>query len=136
MSTVTVDNLKGKTTAKTVTVTVGATVTQSLEAGLIKAYSEQDNDSPNPANKSLNQSTITDSSEGHKIHNWTSAFSDAVYLGLSGVTGNRGTTTGTVRTVMPDGTWTTLAADVRYAFAPATQTDDTQAGLAVLGDLA
>ena len=136
MSTIITDNLTGKTTAKTVTVTVGATVTQSLEAGLIKAYSEQDNTSPNPANKSLNQSTVTDTSTGHKIHNWTSAFSDSVYLGLSGVCGNRGSTTSTVRTVMPDGAWTTLAADVRYAYAVSTIDDDTQAGLAVLGDLA
>ena len=110
-------------------------VTLTKQAG-IKAFSEQDNDSPNPANKSLNQSSITDSDTGHKIHNWTSHFSDTVYLGLSSVTGNRGSTTGTVRTVMPDGAWTTIAADVRYAFAPATATDDAQAGLAVLGDLA
>lgn len=36
MSEIKVDTLKGKTTAKTVTVTVGATATQSLEQGLAK----------------------------------------------------------------------------------------------------
>ena len=37
MSEIKVDSLTGKTTAKTVTVTVGATATQSLEQGLAKA---------------------------------------------------------------------------------------------------
>ncbi len=136
MSEIKVDTLTGKTTAKTVTVTVGATVTQSLEAGLIKAYSEQDNTSPNPANKSLNHSSITDTTTGHKIHNFTNAFSDIVYLCLQGCCGNRGTTTGSIRSIMPDGTFTTTAADMRYAYGTSTADDDTQAGMAVLGDLA
>ncbi len=104
-------------------------------SGSIKAYSEQDN-SGVTVNQSLNQSSITDSSTGHKIHTWTTAFSTNTYLGLVGVAGNRNATTGTVRGVMPDAAWTTTAADVRYAYAPSTAQDITQAGMAAVEDLA
>ena len=104
-------------------------------SGSIKAYSEQDN-SGVTVNQSLNQSSVTDSNLGHKIHNWTTAFSNNTYLGLVGVCGNRNSTTGTVRGIMPDAAWTTTAADVRYAYAPSTAEDITQAGMAVVGDLA
>ncbi len=113
----------------------GGPVTLTKQAG-IKAFSEQDNDGPNPPNKSLNHSSITDSSAGHKIHNFTNAFSDIVYLCLQGACGNRGSTTGTVRAVMPDAAYTTTAADMRYAYATSTAVDDAQAGIAILGDLA
>ena len=116
--------------------TSGSVNTKYVVEGSVKAFSEQDNDSPNPPNKSLNQSSITDSSGGHKIHNFASAFSDKVYLCLTGCCGNRGSTTASVRGVMPDGTFTTTAADMRYAYATQTAEDDTQAGIAVLGDLA
>lgn len=136
MSEIKVDTLTGKTTANDITVTVGASATQSLQVGIIKAFSEQDNDSPNPSNKSLNHSSITDTNGGHKIHNFTSAFNDIVYLCLQGCCGNRNSTTGSVRGVMPDGTFTTTAADMRYAYATGTAYDDSQVGMAVLGDLA
>ena len=110
-------------------------ITLTKQAG-IKAFSEQDNDSPNPPNKSLNHSSITDSSGGHKIHNFTNTFSDIVYLCLQGCCGNRGSTTASIRGVMPDGSFTTGAADMRYAYGTSTQEDDSQAGMAVLGDLA
>ena len=100
-----------------------------------KAYSEQDN-SGVTVNQSLNQSSITDSSTGHKIHTWTTAFSTNTYLGLVGVGGNRNSTTGTVRGVMPDAAWTTTAADVRYSYASSVAVDDTQCGIAIVGDLA
>ena len=38
MSEIKVDTLTGKTTANDITVTVGASVTQSLEQGLIKGF--------------------------------------------------------------------------------------------------
>jgi|TARA_R100000455_G_C6262146_1_gene117467 hypothetical protein len=136
MSEIKTNKLTGVTTAKTVTVTVGASVTQTLESGLIKAYSEQDNTSVDPLNKSLNHSSVTDTNGGHKIHNFTSAFSDIVYLCLPGCCGNRGSTTGSVRGVMPDAAYTTTAADMRYAYATSNANDDSQAGMAVLGDLA
>ena len=110
-------------------------VTLTKQAG-IKAFSEQDNDAPNPPNKSLNHSSITDQATGNKIHNFTSAFSDIVYLCLPGCCGNRGSTTGSVRGVMPDAAYTTTAAEMRYAYATGNAHDDSQAGMAVLGDLA
>jgi len=122
--------------ADTITASDGTSpVTLTGQAG-IKAFSEQDNDSPNPPNKSLNHSSITDTATGHKIHNFTNAFSDIVYLCLQGCCGNRNATTGSIRAVMPDGTFTTTAADMRYAYGSSTAEDDSQAGMAVLGDLA
>ena len=100
-----------------------------------KAYSEQDNTGVT-INQSLNQSSITDSSTGHKIHTWTSAFTNNKYLLLVGVAGNRGSATSSTRGLMVDGAWTTTAADVRYAYSPASAYDDTQCGMSVLGDLA
>ena len=103
----------------------------------LKSYSEQNNNTSGaPINQSLNQSSITDSATGHKIHNFTSAFSTNTYLLLIGACGNRGATTGTIRGIVPDGAWTTTAADVRYAYASSTVYDDTQAGAGFVGDLA
>ena len=131
-STLTVTNL----TATNLTDGGGTTSTfANVVDGSIKAYSEQDNPGVT-FNQSLNQSSITDVTTGHKVHTWTTAFSTNTYLGLVGLIGNRNSTTGTVRGVMPDGAWTTTAADVRYAYAPSTVSDDSQAGMAVVGDLA
>ena len=126
MSTLTISNLSDGT--KTV-------ATSYITAGSTKAYSEQDNTGVT-INQSLNQSSITDSGTGHKIHTWTSAFSNNTYMGLVGTCGNRGSTTGTVRSIQPDAAWTTTAADLRYAYATNVAHDDTQAGFAVIGDLA
>ena len=132
-STLTVTNL----TATNLTDGGGTTSTfANVVDGSIKAYSEQDNTGTVTVNQSLNQSSITDSATGHKIHTWTTAFSTNTYLGLVGLAGNRNSTTGTVRGVMPDAAWTTTAADVRYAYAPSTDNDDSQTGMAVVGDLA
>lgn len=126
MSTLTISNLNdGTTTVPTSYITAGST----------KAYSEQNNTGVT-INQSLNQSSITDSSTGHKIHTWTSAFTNNKYLLLVGAAGNRGSTTSTVRGIQPDGAWTTTAADVRYAYATNVANDDTQCGMSVLGDLA
>ena len=126
MSTLTISNLNdGTTTVPTSYITAGST----------KAYSEQDNTGVT-INQSLNQSSITDSSTGHKIHTWTSAFTNNKYLLLIGVAGNRGSATSSTRGLMVDGAWTTTAADVRYAYSPASAYDDTQCGMSVLGDLA
>ena len=126
MSTLIISNLSDGT--KTV-------ATSYVTAGSTKAYSEQDN-TVVTINQSLNQSSITDSATGHKIHNWTSAFANNTYLILIGAAGNRGTGTSTTRGVQPDAAWTTTAADVRYAYATNNANDDTQAGVAVVGDLA
>jgi hypothetical protein len=103
----------------------------------LKSYSEQNNNTSGaPINQSLNQSSITDSDTGHKIHNFTSTFSTNTYLLLVGGCGNRGAATSTIRGIIPDGAWTAQAADVRYAYASSTVYDDTQAGAGFVGDLA
>ena len=97
MSTVTVDNLKGKTTAKTVTVTVGATATQSLENGLVKAWvSIDDTNPPTKRNSgvgdSLNISSIGDGGALQFNLNFTNNFSNDTYA-FAGCAGNRDDTT-------------------------------------------
>ena len=75
-----VDNLTGNTTAKNVTVTVGASATQSLEQGLAKVYSNYDQSSGDGTlNKSLNISSPVDDGLGKQGLNFTSSMSDAVY---------------------------------------------------------
>ena len=78
MSTVTVDNLKGKTTAKTVTVTVGASATQSLEQGLAKVWSTQSADGTSTLD-SFNVTTIADTDTGKQTINFANAFANANY---------------------------------------------------------
>jgi hypothetical protein len=69
MSEIKVDTLTGKTTAKTVTVTVGATATMSLEQGLAKAWFSLDGDAGTPVFfDSFNCSTITDTPGKPQIH--------------------------------------------------------------------
>jgi len=111
MSTLTVDNLKGKTAAKTVTVTVGATATQPLENGLIKAWVSIDDTNPpikrnSGTGDSLNISSIGDGGALQFELNFSNHFSNAAYA-FAGSAGNRdGTTTGD-RTLVNDATPTT-----------------------------
>ena len=76
MSEIKVDSLTGKTTAKTVTVTVGATATQSLEKGLPKTLLTYDHPASTTVD-SLNTSTVTDVSAGHVKTEMTTSFSSA-----------------------------------------------------------
>ena len=64
MSEIKVDTLTGKTTAKTVTVTVGATATQSLEQGLAKVWLDQTSRTGHATNDSFNISSVADTSAG------------------------------------------------------------------------
>ena len=86
-----VDNLTGNTTAKTVTVTVGATATQSLEQGLTKAFINNDGDTT--IADSLNISSMTDDADGAHTYLWTNNFAVAnsyVGYGLSRSNDNAG----------------------------------------------
>jgi len=62
MSEIKVDTLTGKTTANDITVTVGASATQSLEQGLAKAFCTTDGDTT--VTDSLNISSATDDGSG------------------------------------------------------------------------
>ena len=85
MSEIKVDTLKGKTTAKTVTVTVGASATQSLEQGLCKAWIHFDAHgdaavSGTPITRdSLNNSTLGDDGNGDYTANFVSNFANGYY---------------------------------------------------------
>ena len=81
MSEIRVDNLTGKTTAKTVTVTVGATATQSLEQGLAKAWARWDNSDNDGSGTttpgdSFGVSSLGDDNTGSNIINLTNAMTN------------------------------------------------------------
>ena len=85
------DKLTGTSTAKTVTVTVGASATQSLEQGLTKAFINNDGDTT--IADSLNISSMTDDADGAQTYLWTSNFAVAnsyVGYGLSRSDDNAG----------------------------------------------
>ena len=70
-----VDDLRGNTTAKTVTVTVGASVTQSLEQGLAKAWIATEGEATPSIRTSLNHSSISDNGVGDQTMSYTNNFS-------------------------------------------------------------
>ena len=80
MSEIKVDTLTGKTTAKTVTVTVGATATMSLEQGIAKSWGSVDQDSTDhPQYDSLNLSTTSDEGTGYTICSFSNAMDNVNY---------------------------------------------------------
>jgi len=80
MSEIKVDTLTGKTTAKTVTVTVGATATQSLEQGLAKSWASIDQTSTDhPVYDSFNVSATADIATGVTKITFVNAMNNALY---------------------------------------------------------
>ena len=75
MSEVLTDKLTGRGTAKTVTVTVGATITQSLEQGLAKAWVASEGEATPSLRTSLNHSSVTDNGVGDQTFTYTNNFS-------------------------------------------------------------
>ncbi len=84
MSEIKTNKLTGVSTAKTVTVTVGASVTQSLEQGLIKAFVTYDGTiSALTTRDTFNQSALTDNANADHTANHVSLFNNATdYLAL------------------------------------------------------
>jgi len=82
MSTFIVDNLKGKTTANTMTVLAGhatdSTTTTNLEQGLAKAY-VQFSDSDSTFDETFNTSSTTDNGNGDISYGFSSNMSNANY---------------------------------------------------------
>ena len=72
-----VDELQGIAAAKTVTVTVGATATQSLEQGLGKMWVNLTNAAV--INDSFNVSSAVDDNTGRYTVNFTNAFTNSDY---------------------------------------------------------
>ena len=76
MSEIKTNKLTGVSTAKTVTVTVGGSATQSLESGLAKHHVNYDAAAV-ATDASLNQSSLTDQRTGEFLSNYTNAFTGA-----------------------------------------------------------
>lgn len=78
MSTILVDNLTGKTSAGSITVTSeGGAATQSLQQGLCKVWINFNGTGTIAARDSLNVSSLTDNSTGYYRTNLSSAMSSA-----------------------------------------------------------
>ena len=74
MSELIIDTLTGKTTANDITITVGASVTQSLEQGLAKAWHMSLDSGTLTVSDSLNISSVDDDGTGDYGQNYTSNF--------------------------------------------------------------
>jgi hypothetical protein len=93
MSEIKVDTLTGKTTANDITVTVGATATQSLEQGLAKLWCNWAGSAT--VNNSFNTASVTDNGTGNFSINTTSAFANVNYC-RAGFAVNTGGSSGVV----------------------------------------
>lgn len=92
MSEILVDNLTGKTSAGSVTVTSeGGAATQSLQQGLAKCFVYFDQNTSNTVEDSFNTSSVSDQATGNAYWNVTNGMS-SVYGILSGATARTGTT--------------------------------------------
>jgi hypothetical protein len=80
MSEIKVDTLTGKTTANDITVTVGATATQSLEQGLAKAWFEYTSITNTVMTDSFNCSVTTDNGAGDTLLSLTNNMSSSAYV--------------------------------------------------------
>ena len=77
MSEIKVDTLTGKTTANDITVTVGASATQSLEQGLAKQWIQYAG-ATNEIKGSINTASVTDNGPGNFTVNFSNNFSTNV----------------------------------------------------------
>ena len=90
MSEVITDKLTGRATANDVTVTVGATATQSLEQGLAKQWCHFDGTAGTLSlDDSLNTASLTDSGTGIYLANFVNNMSSATYFGDGDSDANR-----------------------------------------------
>ena len=132
MSEVITDKLTGRATANDVTVTVGATATQSLEQGLAKAWVRYDGTNPASGADSLNIASITDSGTGDQRPVMTNAMASENYAPVSTsaqyheLLGNAGGSTGT----------TTTTFKIETSSSSNSSADTGRVACAVFGDLA
>ena len=137
MSEIKVDTLTGKTTAKTVTVTVGASATMSLEQGLAKAWVRYSQRSPVGITDSFSISSVTDHSAGLFTITKTNAMSNANYpvtaTAASQYTNNRPFIIGPASS---DGTWTTTQVEMATTYHENTMQDGPRNCVVFYGDLA
>lgn len=128
-----VDNMQGITTAKTVTVTVGASATQSLEQGLAKAWFSLDGDAGTPVFfDSFNCASVADGGAGLPTINLTNSMNndDFAVGALSGQTG------GASLSFQGDTPKTTGDVDIRTMNSGFSATDTPNLDGIIMGDLA
>ena len=95
MSELKVDTLTGKTSAGDITVTVGATATQSLEQGLVKAFILYDQLSGTASSVgSFNISGLVDGALGIATVSYSSIFGAVDYCHLVGTSTDGGSSNG------------------------------------------
>lgn len=82
MSEIKVDTLTGKTTANDITVTVGATATQSLEQGLAKMFAYITGDGTPVVTGSFNTSSLTDELASVVRANLTNPMNDLTFTNM------------------------------------------------------
>ena len=138
MSEIITDKITGRGVAKTITVTVGATATQSLGKGLAKVYSLWDmgdlsgTGGTTGIDTSLNVSSMDDDGAGDFGINFTVTFETTNYVAVS-ATGNG------IRRVLtrsPDGTATTTSMDGLIRNDSNTNADAVSCSVAIFGDVA
>jgi len=129
MSEIKVDTLTGKTTANDITVTVGATATQSLEQGLAKAWTSINQSTP-AIIQSLNTASITDSGVGIIDPNFTNNMNAVGWCSIASL---RNTGNYVHATILTDATSKCRAQSLINAN---TGEDSVDIGVANYGDLA
>lgn len=134
MSEIITDKLTGKTGAGNVTITSeGGSATMQLQQGVAKAWVNYNQATPT-VNSSLNTSSVTDSSSGRFILNFTSAFSGANEYNWSGMT-ESGSGSAYNCTIQMDGTPTTTTCAYETVFNNGSFSD-LHDGVTIHGDLA
>ena len=143
MSTFIVDNLKGKTTANTMTVLAGhatdSTTTINLEQGLAKAWINYNGTGTVSVRDSFNMTNLTDVGTGRQTVDFVNDFSAADYSATMGTQYIGGSTNGVL---VEDGglsaarTSTTSTLKLRGEQSGGTDLDLSVASVSVFGDLA
>jgi len=138
MSEIKVDTLTGKTTANDITVTVGATATQSLEQGLAKTWVNFNGTGTIAADDSLNLSSLSDGGTGLYDINVTSAFARTNHCSTGSIIGDGSTSNRSYALVASISSNTTSKIDIATVNANVTEAYRDYANISVadFGDLA
>jgi hypothetical protein len=141
MSTILVDNLTGKTSAGSITVTSeGGAATQSLQQGLIKVWASIKGTGTVSTRDSVNQSSVTDHGTGAYSSNFTSAMSNDDFVGSISNTLDDGVNSNgqssCIENNSTDPEFTTTTARVVTENTAYNNNDSPYVGITVIGDLA
>ena len=133
MSTIIADNLTGKTSAGSITVTSeGGAATQSLQQGLAKAWVNFNGTGTIATRDSLNVGSLTDNGTGDYKVNYSSSFSNDDYS----ATASANSSSGLFGTLESEATMLTGSTEVNAYNGSISKTDHAVVCLHTLGDLA